>query len=74
MTIVEALLTDTLSPKQTALLAATFTNTNSVFLHSRKQPAPIDIMDTFFAPQGCPLTRASTEVKTTEKNIETVRL
>ena len=72
MTIVEALLTDTLSPKRTALLAATLTNTNSVFLHSHKRPAPI--MDTFFAPQGCPLRRASTEVKTTAKNIETVRL
>ena len=32
------------------------------------------IMDTCFAPQGCPLMRASTVVKTSEKNIETVRL
>ena len=33
-------------------------HTNSVFSHSRKRPAPVT--DTFFAPRGCPLMRAST--------------
>ena len=33
-------------------------HTNCVFSHPRKQPAPV--MDTFFGPQGCPLTRALT--------------
>ena len=36
MTMVETLLTGTLSPKRTALLPATFTNTNSVFLNSHE--------------------------------------
>ena len=31
---------------------------NSILSHSRKRPAPVK--DTFFAPRGCPLTRAST--------------
>ena len=51
MTIVEALLTDALSPKQTALLAATFTNTNSVFLPSHKWPGPI-LWIPFSHPKG----------------------
>ena len=51
MTIVEALLTDTLSPKQTALFAATFINTNSVFLHSHKRPARI-LWIPFSHPEG----------------------
>ena len=51
MTMVEALLRDTLSPKRTALLAATLTNTNSVFLHSHKQPAPI-LWIPFSHPEG----------------------
>ena len=51
MTMVEALLTDTLSPKRTALLAATLTNTNSVFLHSHKRPAPI-LWIPFSHPKG----------------------
>ena len=51
MTIVEALLTDTLSPKRTALLAATLRNTNSVFLHSHKRPAPI-LWIPFSHPEG----------------------
>ena len=53
------------SRKQKALLTAAVTKTrlfqlshNSVFLHSRKRPAPVT--DTFFASGGCPLTRAST--------------
>lgn len=53
------------SRKQTALLAVAFTKpvflnsyTESVFLHSRKQLAPVT--DTFCASWGCLLTRAST--------------
>ena len=58
-TTVEAPLTDTLvsgqpylqPPSQNPVLI------NSVFSHSRKRPAPVT--DPFFAPPGCPLTRAS---------------
>ena len=51
MTMVETLLTGTLSPKRTALLAVTLTNTNSVFLHSHKRPAPI-LWIPFSHPKG----------------------
>ena len=61
---VEALLTDTLvsgqlylqPPSQNPVLLNP--HTNSVFSRSRKRPAPVT--DTFLAPRGCPLTRAST--------------
>ena len=53
------------SPRQKELLTTAFTkpcfprcHTNSVFLHSRKQPTPV--MYPFFMSRGCPLTRAST--------------
>ena len=53
------------SRKRKALLTAAVTKTrlfqlshNSVFLHSRKRPAPVT--DTFFASGGCPVTTAST--------------
>ena len=42
--------------------------TNSVFLHSRKRPAPV--MDSFFSSRGFPRTRPSTVVKQT--NLVTV--
>ena len=63
---VEAPLTDTLVSGQLYLRPPSQnpdlfnSHTNSVFSHSRKRPAPVT--DTFFAPRGCPLTRASTVV------------
>ena len=51
MIMVEALLTDALSPKQKALGAATLTNTNSVFLYSLKRPAP-KLRIPFSHPEG----------------------
>ena len=63
-TTVEALLTDTLVSGKLFLRPPSQkpdyfnSHTNSVFLHSRKRPAPVT--DTFFASGGCPLTRAST--------------
>ena len=63
-TTVEALLTDTLVSGKLFLRPPSQkpdcfnSHTNSVFLHSRKRPAPVT--DTFFASRGCPLMRAST--------------
>ena len=63
-TTVEALLTDTLVSGKLFLRPPSQkpdyfnSHTNSVFLHSRKRPAPVT--DTFFASGGCPLTTAST--------------
>ena len=60
----EALPTDTLVSGQLYLrppsqnLVFLTSHTNSVFLHSRKRPAPVT--GTFFASRPCPLTRAST--------------
>ena len=63
----EALLTDTLGvsgklylrpPSQNAVFLNS--HTSSVFLHSRKRPAPVT--NTFFASRGSPLTRAFTFV------------
>ena len=62
----EALLTDTLRPRSAQLYLRPpsrnpiFHNshTNSVFLHSRKRPAPVT--DAIFSSRGWPLTRAST--------------
>ena len=62
----EPLLTDTVISRQLHLRLPSqnpvhFPNshTNSVFLHSRKRPAPA-VTETFFASRGCPLTRIST--------------
>ena len=63
-TTVEALLMDTLVSGKLFLRPPSQkpdyfnSHTNSVFLHSRKRPAPVT--DTFFASGGCPLTTAST--------------
>ena len=60
---VEALVTDTLVSGQLYLLPPSLnpvllnSNTNSVFSHSCKRPAPGT--NTFYAYWGCPLTRAS---------------
>ena len=60
----EALLTDTLESGKLYIRPPSQnpdyfnSRTNSVFLHSLKRPALVT--DTFFASQGCPLTRAFT--------------
>lgn len=60
----EAIVTDTLINEQLYLWLSSqnrvFLNSNKnifLFLHSPERPA--SVMDTFFAFQGCPLTRAS---------------
>ena len=72
---VQALLMDTLVRRKLYLRPpsqnAVFLNshTNSVFLHSRKQPAPVT--GNFFASWGCPLTRASSVFEIQTRDIQT---